>query len=378
MINLRYHIVSITAIFLAIGIGLTLGSTFLDRATVDNLQGQLQRLETRLQDRESEVNALQEQLAASEARQEALDEQGTVLLSGRLEDEPVLVLGSRGVAESEVREAVEALVVAGADVQGLWWFTDRFLLGDGSSIDALAELLDETSTDPSRLRRVVVDALGRELRNRQLERAADDTTAGTQSPTGTEVPAGEPTAPDQTVPDQTVPDQTEPDASEQEPAPEGPAANGPAEADPAADEPPIPVSTALVEAGFIDFEPVAGGPETPTFAPGTRMLIVGGSADVPDDLVLGPLIARMTSVSAEPVPAVVSSAMPGTGGVSDAVTVIRETSAQRESISTVDDLDHFSGWAAVVLALAEVDDGVVGHYGLAEGATRLLPSPQVS
>ena len=35
MINLRYHIVSITAVFLALGIGLTLGSTFLDRVTVD-------------------------------------------------------------------------------------------------------------------------------------------------------------------------------------------------------------------------------------------------------------------------------------------------------------------------------------------------------
>lgn len=366
MINLRYHIVSITAIFLAIGIGLTLGSTFLDRATVDNLQGQLQRLEGRLQDRESEVNALQEQLAASDARQEALDEQGTVLLSGRLEDEPVLVLGSRGVAETEVREAVEALVVAGADVQGLWWFTDRFLLDDDSSIDALAELLGETSTDPSRLRRVVVDALGRELRNRQLEGAAGEPTAETEAPTATEVPGAEPTDP-------TVPDPAVPEPDEDDPAPDGPT-----DGDPAAEGPPIPVSTALVEAGFIEFEPVAGGPETPTFPPGTRMLIVGGSADVPDDLVLEPLIARMTGVADDPVAAVVSSAMPGTGGVADAVTVIRETNAQRESISTVDDLDHFSGRAAVVLALADVDDGVVGHYGLAEGATRLLPSPQVS
>ena len=31
MINLRYHIVSITAVFLALGIGTALGGTFLDR-----------------------------------------------------------------------------------------------------------------------------------------------------------------------------------------------------------------------------------------------------------------------------------------------------------------------------------------------------------
>jgi hypothetical protein len=33
MINLRYHIVSITAVFLALGIGLAFGAAFIDRAT---------------------------------------------------------------------------------------------------------------------------------------------------------------------------------------------------------------------------------------------------------------------------------------------------------------------------------------------------------
>jgi hypothetical protein len=60
MINLRYHIVSLTAVFLAIGIGLTLGSTFLDRATVDNLQGQLESLETRLQERDEQIDELEQ------------------------------------------------------------------------------------------------------------------------------------------------------------------------------------------------------------------------------------------------------------------------------------------------------------------------------
>ena len=37
MINLRYHIVSITAVFLALGIGITLGSTFIGRETLDRI-----------------------------------------------------------------------------------------------------------------------------------------------------------------------------------------------------------------------------------------------------------------------------------------------------------------------------------------------------
>ena len=37
MINLRYHIVSITAVFLALAIGVVMGTSFLSRATVDLL-----------------------------------------------------------------------------------------------------------------------------------------------------------------------------------------------------------------------------------------------------------------------------------------------------------------------------------------------------
>ena len=75
MINLRYHIVSLTAVFLAIGIGLTLGSTFLDRATVDNLNGQLESLEGRLGARDEQIDELQQEVDRTQALQEALDEQ---------------------------------------------------------------------------------------------------------------------------------------------------------------------------------------------------------------------------------------------------------------------------------------------------------------
>ena len=37
MINLRYHIVSITAVFLALGIGITMGSTFLGRGALERI-----------------------------------------------------------------------------------------------------------------------------------------------------------------------------------------------------------------------------------------------------------------------------------------------------------------------------------------------------
>ena len=48
MINLRYHIVSIIAVFLALAIGVVMGTSFLGKATVDQLKTQISRAESRI------------------------------------------------------------------------------------------------------------------------------------------------------------------------------------------------------------------------------------------------------------------------------------------------------------------------------------------
>ena len=50
MINLRYHIVSIVAVFLALGIGLALGSPFVDSILVNELKDQVDEFEIEQQD----------------------------------------------------------------------------------------------------------------------------------------------------------------------------------------------------------------------------------------------------------------------------------------------------------------------------------------
>ncbi|NLA37006.1 MAG: copper transporter, partial [Actinobacteria bacterium] len=47
MINLRFHIVSIVAVFLALAIGILTGSTLLDRATIEVLQDRQTSLDNR-------------------------------------------------------------------------------------------------------------------------------------------------------------------------------------------------------------------------------------------------------------------------------------------------------------------------------------------
>lgn len=365
MINLRYHIVSLTAVFLAIGIGLTLGSTFLDRATVDNLNGQLEGLETRLDDREKRISELEDETDRLAERDAALDEQANVLLTDRLSEVPVVLLAARGVEEADVQDTVQALVAASADVQGVWWLTERWRLDDDGEISDLAEVLEEKSADPSRLRRTAIDALGGELRARQLQRPETE---------DAEVPEDDGGAADDETPDDAAPGETTttvaPNPDEGTPDEEiSPTSAGARSAD-------IDLLTQLVEIGFVEFEAVPGGPETARFPVGTRLLIAAGSPDVPDDLVIEPLLGRMGRATDTPVLAVLSSAMEGVGGVSDAVLVVRENESLRELISTVDAIEHFEGHAAAVLALAEVGDGVVGHYGLDESASRLLPAAE--
>ena len=65
MINLRYHIVSITAVFLALGIGVAMGSTLIQRATIDTLENRLDDQKQRLEETDAENERLEAELALS-------------------------------------------------------------------------------------------------------------------------------------------------------------------------------------------------------------------------------------------------------------------------------------------------------------------------
>jgi hypothetical protein len=287
----------------------------------------------------------------------------------------VLVVASQGVDEADVDGAVRALGVAGAEVQGLWWLSERFLLADGGDVTDLATALDETSNDPARLRRVAVAALGAELQQRQ--QAEPDLPAAEEPPQGEEVPA-DPGATEAPV------EGADPGAGEVDPtsgAPVDPADDA-IGGDPSTDEADaaepddLGAVQALLDAGFITFQPVDDGPEVPTIPDGVRVVLVGGSSALPDDVVVRPLLDRLVGDATEPLPTIVTSALGEGADVSEVVAAVREDEGLRSTVATVDDLEHFQGWIAVVLALEDLAEGVVGHYGLGEGASSLLPPLQ--
>ena len=57
------------------------------------------------------------------------------------------------------------------------------------------------------------------------------------------------------------------------------------------------------------------------------------------------------------------------------VGAIRSDGSLNEHVSTVDDAEWFVGRAAAVMALQDLVGGTVGHYGVGEGASDLLPTP---
>lgn len=342
MINLRYHIVSITAVFLALGIGLTLGSTFLDRVTVDNLKNQLDTVQQRVDGTETANRSLTDRVESLDQRDDALaGELPERLLGGHLDAVPVLVVAARGTDESLVRAAVGALSGAGAQVSGTWWLTDRWALDDADEVSELAEVLEVSTQDADRLRR-----------NGAIRLAEILEEASQPVPAVAPDPAADPSV-----------------------APAAPAV-------PAPGEPPLVAR--LKEAGFIEYETLSGAGDSQVLLPGaaTRYLVVSGTQpDAGPQLFATALLDEVVAGGAAPVVAAqgeIDLSTPEGPAPEDArrtsfVGPLRDGEMTSERLSTVDDLDTAAGLAALVLALEDLAELRTGHYGVAPGAARLLP-----
>lgn len=106
MIDFRYHVVSIIAVFLALGTGIVLGSTALDRPIIDDLK---RRTEGLAKDKERQ----QEQILGLKDREgdakEFASGVASIVLPGRLTGQRVTVVMAP-TADEDVRDSVAASV----------------------------------------------------------------------------------------------------------------------------------------------------------------------------------------------------------------------------------------------------------------------------
>jgi hypothetical protein len=315
VINLRYHVVSLVAVFLAIGVGVVMGSTVIDRVTVDALNRRVNQVEASVRNTEAANHRLSGQL---DTMRTYADQSRDQLVRGHLRNVPVLVMAVAGIDRKAVDELRQALLASDASMAGTLWLTGKMKLLNDADTKALADAVGQPADRPDVARTAALTRLAG-----ALERGGSDnpitslTTAGfltydappSQAGSTTSLLTGLPTGGVRVV-----------------------LVSG-AGADVGDDQVAVPLVRAFDQAGQ--------GGQGPALGP--RLVAAEAGQDTP-------------------------------GGRGVFVGLLRNDSALGAHVSTVDDLDSPMGQAAAVLALDDLGIGRTGHFGVGPGAQRLLPS----
>jgi len=144
VINFRYHVVSLTAIFLALAIGLVVGTAAGNGPAADTLLGQVDGLRKQSQKYRDQVDELHEEVNKQE--QWAADA-APMLLTNQLADRRVLLV-TMPSAEDDIDGVVSMLTLAGAKIHSRVQMSDKFT--DPKSNEQLLDLA--LSASPAGLR----------------------------------------------------------------------------------------------------------------------------------------------------------------------------------------------------------------------------------
>ncbi|GGK84296.1 hypothetical protein Sme01_28610 [Sphaerisporangium melleum] len=310
MIDFRYHLVSIVAIFLALAVGIVLGSTVLNAPLVASTEAVSAQLQADNAELRSRVGVAQARGSAGDA---FVADRLPQLVQGALAGERVLIVEAPG-ADTKLREPLQNVVTAaGAVVSGRITLTEKYLNAEQAvTLDELA-----TSVKPSGLE-FALNATPYDKAAAVLTGAlmtADKAQAGKEDPAGAALLDSFQRDGLLTV--------------------EGEAAKR--------------ATLALVVAPAAPFEGEAADAQNAAVVSLAARLDEGGQ---------GAVIAGTVPTSA-------------TAGV---IGALRAESEASSKVSTVDDVDMAIGQAVVVYALREQAAGEVGQYGLGSDATALEPT----
>lgn len=326
MINFRYHVVSLTAVFLALAVGLVLGSTVLNGPMLDALESRVNTMGRENSQLREQVSSLEEE---ANREQDWATEAAPGMLASTLAGRRVGLLVTPS-GEEYVEGVADKLELTGATITGTVSFTEKFTHPQ----HRLNELLDlaVNSLPPS----VPDDTLP--PNSDGVESSAALLAAVLFDDPAAEPPGGEP-------------------GGEEEPGENG-AGSTVGEQDRRSvlsayttleylerDEWTIPAEIVVVVAGLPDSE---------------------SDADQRND-------AMLTAVTqfGQAGPVVVAGA--GTAGDGNLVTGVRANPELADAISTIDNAGSPQGQVATGLAVADQAAGTVGHYGIGDRAQSMLP-----
>lgn len=122
MINFRYHVVSLTAVFLALAIGLVVGTAALNGPVADSLRDQVTAVSRDNSNLRDQQNQYREELSRA---QEFATEVSPALLNGKLTGRQILVVALPNT-QDYVDQVIAMLTVAGAKVSAKVTVQDKF------------------------------------------------------------------------------------------------------------------------------------------------------------------------------------------------------------------------------------------------------------
>ncbi|HMC69249.1 MAG TPA: copper transporter, partial [Mycobacteriales bacterium] len=165
MIDFRYHVVSIIAVFLALALGLFVGSTSLQDAVVHTISTKADSVKRANDSLSSQVHALQGQVSANEKFDKALL---PYAVTGRLSGQLVSVISAPGTSDSVRKQVIAAVDAAGgtvsADVRLQTAITDpkqdAFLSGLAERVSIPGHPADASSDGAQRAAKQLAAVLG--------------------------------------------------------------------------------------------------------------------------------------------------------------------------------------------------------------------------
>lgn len=346
MINFRFHLISLVAVFLALGIGVAMGASFVDRATVDSLRGRVDALEDNYRRRGVELDATKAKLASSDNQAAALAGADSRALADRLVDATVVVINTESVDDDVLGATRDSLAASGARLAGSVTLQSSFLAPSKADLSAARQRLGIKGDGAEVISRIAGDlgiALGL-LAASPPDAIVTTTTTTTTTVTGTSATISPPT--DEITARAYI--------------------------------------EALVDLGMLN---VANGVAAPgiRFPDGSdyRYVLAVGLDDDPATAI-EPLVASVgrqapaTMIVAEARssrgPGEVTTTTEGQPARGATLTAMRRGETA-EQVSTVDDLEEAFGRIAVVYAIVEQRDlGRVGHYGTGKGTSAPFPT----
>jgi hypothetical protein len=154
LISFRYHLVTIVAVFLALGLGLLAGTTVIKPLLVNELQ----RKTSEAQNRAADAERLATDLRSS------VEELIPFVVSGRLPGTDVVIVTYEGADGGMLGQVQSSLQTAGANVLAVIPITARMTLTDPGTRPELAHMVGAPPATPRvELQRDVAGALARRL-----------------------------------------------------------------------------------------------------------------------------------------------------------------------------------------------------------------------